>query len=70
VVHESRTHVTLALDRASISDGLWTVPGPDGDIPWPLFVLVGGIEPCWGEPVTYASSFTCLWVSWWALLKR
>lgn len=38
----------LALDRASMSDGLCSVPGPGGDTP-PLTIFVGwGIEPCRG----------------------
>ncbi|GAA1047320.1 MULTISPECIES: hypothetical protein [Rothia] len=42
MVHESRTHVTLALDRASISDGLWTVPGPGGDTPLTIICVGWG----------------------------
>lgn len=35
----------------------------------PVTIFGWGIEPCRGGPVTYASSFTCFWVSLCALLK-
>ena len=59
----------MALDRASISDGLWTVPSLGGDTPLTIVCWLGALSHVRGGPVTYASSVTWFGVDCVALLK-